>query len=163
MAFLDETGLAELWSLIKKNRAPATHTTDKSNPHGVTAAQAGARPNTWLPTPAEIGAISMTLLWENASPSSAFDTQDLLGFDWAKYSHFLVVTTTGFTVLIPKGVILWCYGYHEKASTRSFQFIDTGFGCSTGQTTNTYGGSWVVDNTKMVPNWIYGLQGVQTA
>ena len=32
------------------------HIEDKGNPHGVTAAQVGARPNTWLPTPAEIGA-----------------------------------------------------------------------------------------------------------
>ena len=36
--------------------APASHATDKSNPHGVTAAQVGARPDTWMPTPAEIGA-----------------------------------------------------------------------------------------------------------
>lgn len=32
------------------------HIVDKNNPHGVTAAQTGARPDTWLPTIAEIGA-----------------------------------------------------------------------------------------------------------
>lgn len=37
-------------------KAPISHTEDKNNPHGVTAEQAGARPNTWLPTIAEIGA-----------------------------------------------------------------------------------------------------------
>ena len=32
------------------------HTGNKKNPHGVTAAQVGARPNTWLPSIADIGA-----------------------------------------------------------------------------------------------------------
>lgn len=32
------------------------HTGDKSNPHGVTAEQAGARPDTWMPTAADVGA-----------------------------------------------------------------------------------------------------------
>lgn len=32
------------------------HTARRDNPHGVTAAQVGARPNTWLPTIADIGA-----------------------------------------------------------------------------------------------------------
>lgn len=39
------------------------------------AADVGARPDTWLPTPKEIGALSMGLLWENASPASAFAAQ----------------------------------------------------------------------------------------
>lgn len=32
------------------------HINDHTNPHDVTASQVGARPNTWLPTPEEIGA-----------------------------------------------------------------------------------------------------------
>ena len=40
-----------------------------------TAEEVGARPNTWLPTPIEIGALSMEVLWENASPASAFAAQ----------------------------------------------------------------------------------------
>lgn len=32
------------------------HTADTGNPHGVTAAQVGARPNTWMPTASEVGA-----------------------------------------------------------------------------------------------------------
>ena len=35
---------------------PASHTQDKNDPHEVTPEQIGARPNTWLPTPAQIGA-----------------------------------------------------------------------------------------------------------
>lgn len=33
-----------------------SHSEDKNNPHGVTAAQVGARPNTWMPTAAQVGA-----------------------------------------------------------------------------------------------------------
>lgn len=40
--------------------APASHVTDNANPHGVTAAQVGARPSTWTPTAAEVGAIAAT-------------------------------------------------------------------------------------------------------
>lgn len=32
------------------------HTKNKSNPHGVTAAQVGARPDTWMPTASDVGA-----------------------------------------------------------------------------------------------------------
>lgn len=35
---------------------PASHATNKSNPHGVTAAQVGARPADWTPTAEEVGA-----------------------------------------------------------------------------------------------------------
>lgn len=36
--------------------APGSHVSDQSNPHGVTAAQVGAREDTWLPTAAQVGA-----------------------------------------------------------------------------------------------------------
>ena len=37
-----------------------THGNSKANPHGVTAAQVGARPDTWMPTAAEVGAVTET-------------------------------------------------------------------------------------------------------
>lgn len=69
----------------------SAHTNDKTNPHGVTAEQAGARPNTWTPTAEEVGARSNTwmptsddvgavtrkLLWQNASPNSTFAKQGI--------------------------------------------------------------------------------------
>lgn len=36
--------------------AHASHATDKNNPHGVTASQVGARPNTWTPSASDVGA-----------------------------------------------------------------------------------------------------------
>lgn len=38
------------------SKAPISHTEDKGNPHGVTASQVGARPDTWMPSASEIGA-----------------------------------------------------------------------------------------------------------
>lgn len=50
------TGLSteEVSSLAKK--AVKVHAEDKNNPHKVTAAQAGARPDTWTPTAEDVGA-----------------------------------------------------------------------------------------------------------
>lgn len=36
--------------------APASHASNRNNPHGVTAEQVGARPNNWMPTASEVGA-----------------------------------------------------------------------------------------------------------
>ena len=47
---LDENTAANLLNLIN------AHTEDDDNPHGVTAEQVGARPNTWTPTAQDVGA-----------------------------------------------------------------------------------------------------------
>ena len=57
-------GKDDLANLIKEAKTTASeaqgdidsHIASKNNPHGTTAEQVGARPNTWLPTIAEIGA-----------------------------------------------------------------------------------------------------------
>ena len=36
------------------------HSANKNNPHSVTAAQVGARPDTWMPTAADVGAVTET-------------------------------------------------------------------------------------------------------
>lgn len=38
------------------DKAPESHVNNKSNPHGVTAEQVGARPSDWMPTAAQVGA-----------------------------------------------------------------------------------------------------------
>ena len=40
--------------------ALASHINDKNNPHEVTAAQVGARPDTWMPTASDIGLTTET-------------------------------------------------------------------------------------------------------
>lgn len=54
-----------------------THKDDKNNPHAVTAAQVGARPDTWMPTAVDTGAVEMKLMWTNASPGSNFAAQTI--------------------------------------------------------------------------------------
>lgn len=39
------------------DKAPASHASNKSNPHEVTAEQVGARPSDWMPTAAQVGAV----------------------------------------------------------------------------------------------------------
>ena len=50
--------LAVANDLQKNENNLQSHQNNKQNPHGVTAEQIGARPNTWIPTPEEIGIVS---------------------------------------------------------------------------------------------------------
>lgn len=74
---LDENAAANLLNLIN------AHTEDDDNPHGVTAEQVGARPNTWTPTADQVGAsakpviLTGTLTAEGWSGSAAPYTQTL--------------------------------------------------------------------------------------
>ena len=74
---LDENAAANLLNLIN------AHTEDDNNPHGVTAEQVGARPNTWTPTADQVGAsakpviLTGTLTAEGWSGSAAPYSQTL--------------------------------------------------------------------------------------
>lgn len=48
--------------------APASHTADRGNPHGVTAEQVGARPDTWMPSAVDVGAVPASHLTNMANP-----------------------------------------------------------------------------------------------
>ena len=50
------------------------HVGDTNNPHGVTAAQAGARPDTWMPTAADVGARADTWMPTAADVGARPDT-----------------------------------------------------------------------------------------
>lgn len=43
-------------SIKKAQETADNHGKDKVNPHGVTAEQVGARPDTWMPTASDVGA-----------------------------------------------------------------------------------------------------------
>jgi len=49
---------SDLFAAKADASALTTHTGNTSNPHSVTAAQVGARPDTWTPTAAEVGAVA---------------------------------------------------------------------------------------------------------
>ena len=86
--------------------APSSHVTDKSNPHGVTAEQAGARPNTWMPTASEVGARPNT--WTptatdvGARPNTWMPTAADVGAAAASHTHAFADDITG-TVSASRG------------------------------------------------------------
>lgn len=47
-------------SIRKAQEAADAHGNSKENPHGVTAEQVGARPDDWMPTAADVGAVTET-------------------------------------------------------------------------------------------------------
>lgn len=70
-----------------------THAADKNNPHGVTAAQVGARPDTWTPTAAEVGARPNTWLPSltdiSAAPAKKEVMFNLESAGWYRVGHVL--------------------------------------------------------------------------
>lgn len=51
------------------------HRKDKVNPHGVTAEQVGARPNTWMPTASDVGARPNTWMPSAADVGAVTESQ----------------------------------------------------------------------------------------
>ena len=63
---------------IKDNIA-RTHIASTSNPHGVTAEQVGARPDTWMPTAEQVGAVTpaeLNAAIRKAAPRNLLDNSD---------------------------------------------------------------------------------------
>lgn len=82
------TGIVEKMPPLEEIRAASKEYVDKN-----------FRPNTWLPKPEEIGALSMELLWENASYSSEFAAQTITVDGAGDYSRYqLLLITTGGSV-----------------------------------------------------------------
>ena len=74
----------------------AAHAENKNNPHGVTADQVGARPNTWTPTADQVGAAPAGYGLGKLSasdPSTCFTTKEEV--DAAIYSGFWVYKSQG--------------------------------------------------------------------
>lgn len=77
-----------LEDLTNVQTAIDTHTQNAENPHAVTAAQAGARPDTWLPTAAEVGAAPTAHASEDASHGAG---------DASHYGHVKLSDSTSTT------------------------------------------------------------------
>ena len=195
MQLLNSTNIAQVTAhLADKNNphgvtaeqvgaAPASHVTERNNPHGVTAEQVGARPNTWTPTAEQVGAVSRTLLWENASPTSEFADQEL-PVPLADYDAIEIVfltqidtggrlvTQTFYTAATnamgqATGLLFWTEGYsYAVVYSRNITILEVGrvnpsmgsvvFGI-TSITNNVY----TDVNRFVVPVRIYGIKGVQ--
>ena len=113
-------------------------------------------------TPEMIGAMSMELLWENASPATAFEAQTI-SIDFSGYSLFVVVC---------KGSVNYQYetaylGHVGKQAYASMIWGDSGtyygrsFICSeTGMTINDGYSNKAVLKSCLIPYRIYGIKGV---
>ena len=65
------------------------HENNKNNPHSVTAAQAGARPDTWMPTAAEVGAAPAA----HASTATTYGAGNASNFGHVKLSDSTSTTS----------------------------------------------------------------------
>ena len=119
-----------------------------------------------LPTPEEIGALSMELLWENASYTSAFANQhvalDLTEYDFLDVV-FRISTTIGYDVVVRviKGATTNCIGENNagKIITRIAATDNEKITINGGYVYNSYG-SYTSDDNYMIPKKIYGIKGV---
>lgn len=138
------------------------HKEDKNNPHEVTCAQ--------------IGATSMTLLWENASPTSDFAAQtialDLSGYDGVKIVRTEKANTEAnrgangtFHMIVDAQVSYINYEGNIQVIflQRDYTPSDTGIIFKDCKQCGYYAGSWgkgELRNDLMKPLKIYGIKGV---
>lgn len=141
----------------------------------------GFHKSDWLPTAEEIGAVSIDLLWENASPQSAFAAQtvllDLTGYDYIFVQSITTNTTKGDgnyqpLILIPNLVgasgaisssgssgdsVFW---FHDRYAT----IASNGVTFSNGHMFSAGGGNTHYPNRtdRAIPVIIYGIKGVTT-
>lgn len=127
------------------------HAENKENPHGVTAAQ--------------VGATTMTLLWENASPTSAFAAQtislDLNGYDMIEivsdgnvFSCSISDKTVPLTVIYEAGSAGNVYIASRNVTITQTSIVFGG-GAYKFFNAPTTGND---DNKRMVPTKIYGIK-----
>lgn len=128
------------------------HKEDKNNPHEVTCAQ--------------IGATSMTLLWENASPGSAFAEQtiqmNLSGYDAVLIEFYVLSVGDHYIVSFWGRLNEWIFANMTSGSSslrlsRTNQVLEDSilFGrCSAN------GDSVTEVKDKMIPLRVYGIKGV---
>ena len=65
----------QLFSVDSPNVQLDAHASNKSNPHGVTASQVGARPDTWMPTAEEVGATPASHASNTSNPHNVTASQ----------------------------------------------------------------------------------------
>lgn len=124
-----------------------------------------------------LGGVSITKLWENASPSSSFGAQTVymalmpykaVEIVWATYVSDNGGVSRRFTGKYP---IIWqtdgsgvgCLAtgiYDGNAVERFIKFYSSGIVFDNGAFYNTYGGSSIAREQVLVPLEIYGIKGV---
>lgn len=141
-----------------------------------TAEQVGARPNTWTPTASEVGAVYSKLLWQNASPTSAFGEQTVT-FTANPYTHFRIIFGgTGGAIQADVTFPVGTKAHVSLNSGENGQYSGPGVFASRMATETTrnsisFGGayygkvtsgsfSWSGHNGFLMPLYIYGVGGL---
>lgn len=146
------------------NTAVAEHAENKDNPHEVTCAQIGAASLGYADTKT-----SMTLLWENASPTSAFAAQtiaiDLSGYDmievFARSSTGAIQENAWGSVAYSKAPGLGrLYTTNVFMYMREFTVGESWITFADNMQFKTYGSAGTAANTATIPHKIYGIKGV---
>ena len=120
-----------------------------------------------LPTPEEIGALSMELLWENASPTSAFAAQTV-NLDLSAFQMVAVAIADHLYFVPIGGTTRFSYIYNANGEQSIFTYVRQVVVSETGVTFgNCYGSSIASGNLKTEtsngssrPSKIYGIKGV---
>lgn len=122
---------------------------------------------------ANLGGISMELLWENASPTSAFPAQSF-NLDLSKYEYILVVATYR-TDIQTRFKYEYCkVGYFSEFSllssnwstSFSTRFFEAGTNAIRFLEANTYpidAGGYSTTNNYLIPLYIYGIKNIKGA
>ena len=128
-----------------------------------------SRPDTWLPELDEIGAASMKLLWQNASPSSTFAAQDITISDISAYKYLLMQCGNSATCVVENitgrsAAALAINGYSSTMEFLRRGIAVTGSGIKIGNAffmTITGGYVWVAGetdyNSSLIPLSVYGI------
>lgn len=119
-------------------------------------------------TPENIGAMSMELLWENASPTSVFSAQTIT-LDLSAYTHVLVSALVSkdqsynshVSTIAKIGDKHRVEGIAGHINLRCFIASANGVVFEDAQWVETYGGSGIATNNSMIPTRIYGIKGVR--
>lgn len=149
--------------------APVGHLADDTNPHGVTAEQVGARPNTWTPTAADVGTAEIKTLWVNAGAGWAFPAQtlplDLTGYDCVEVVASVGELPNNFTtspkVPIGQSGFVCGFGSDFWLHTRSFTVSTDGITFTSGAMQDPGGTIYNDWDGRSVPYKIYGIKEVQ--
>lgn len=139
-----------------------------------TAADVGARPVDWMPTAEDVGAISMELLWENASPTSAFAAQTV-SIDLADFGavdiEYRTTNQSGSRVvkrvymdrqgILGEVINVTGGGVYASAVMRTAKVSETGVQFAAGFEKLVSNTDTREDNARVVPTRIFGVKGVK--
>lgn len=171
--YLGENGLSLLWERIITKLGEKANT---SHNHSASNINSGTLSTARLPTVpinkggtgevtaaaalAALGGVSMTKLWENASPTSVFAAQTI-SVNLSNYDYVAVETDAAF-IIKKKGLVFVLSTCSDAMYYRTITPNANGVTFGVCNRAASYGSWDTTDaNGKIIPSAIYGIKGVQ--